>query len=245
MPNTWRVYTLNTVVLWILKEYNILNMKNKIIFVIIIVVGLLGLILWKNIYIKKNTVNTVSSFNIIPSRSPDEGCTWQPVQNKSLGISMLTEQCNPPVYSFSVIGNYIEQENVNGPLYASETRKAIEIFTKPANQKIEDAIKTQFINNLPRTFSKTCIVVTETYNLGNNATERYLIEPNSARKAILDKEAGTDIPDYSECGTYAFDPDGEAYFEYQPNNSKTKFMFVSIGNGGEPYFDQDSIKLND
>src|SRR4029077_4185368 len=74
---------------------------------------------------------------------------------------------------------------------------------------------------------ETCIVVKRSKSIAGS--ERFVIAPNPARKSQLDKEAHGDIPDYSECGRYSNSPDSEQYFEYQPVNAMTRFMFVAVG----------------
>jgi hypothetical protein len=214
-------------------------MKKYIVVLILVLVIIFAACVWKNH--KNNSIhNTSETAAIVPSRSADAGCKWKPFEDQKVGIRMLTEDCSPQQYTYSILNNSIERQNIASPSLPKE--KIVEIFTKPAAQTIQNAIQKQFIDTLPGTFSKTCSVIKNEKIL--NDSERYSIEPNPARKAILNTEAKSDIPNYSECGEYATDPDSEQYFEYQPNNSTTKFMFIWVGQE-TPSFDEDSIKLND
>jgi hypothetical protein len=178
--------------------------------------------------------------DIKPSSEPEAGCKWSPFRADTIGIFMLIQDCVPSVVGgYAVVGNAIIDIIPDTGLLADY--KDIEVFNKPKDQKIEDAIKEQFLDRIP---NNKCVVVryVEDYKNRNTFAERYLIQPNPRRKALLDKEAGTDIPNYDECGEYALDPDAERYFEYQPNTSQTKFMFVSLP-PDLPYFDPESIRI--
>lgn len=196
-------------------------MKNKNTLIIIIVLVLVvGIVFWKNGHNYNQITNPKNNFNTLPAL----GCYLEPYQDKKLGISMFVNSCS-----------------INGDMIFND--EAIKVFTKPANQAIQDAIKIQFIDNLPSTFSKTCVVVKDTTDASNNTNiERYIIEPNAARKAEIGKENEGYVPDYSECDKYAVNG-FEAYFQYQPTELKTKFMHIDIGQN-LPNFDPDSIKFN-
>ncbi len=215
--------------------------KIKLVFVIILLL-VAGIFLWKNFENYRQNKNLPADSNLIASRTPDQGCKWVPFTNEKLGISMLVEKCFPQMYPYySISGKAVLEHYVNDPATPDVPKKVIEVFTKPADQKIEEALKAQFIDVLPSPFSKTCVVVKTTDDTATKS--QYKIEPNKTRMAEINKESGTDIPDYSECGTYALNPDSIEYFEYQPGNAKTKFIYVDAGQD-EQYFDPDSIQLN-
>ncbi len=196
--------------------------------------------------------NTVTLSNT-EADTLQEGCSWKLFQDTHLGIRMPIQVCtgnNYPEYAqphFSAQGNSIYL--FYGTSTPSSGYQAIQTFSKPADQSITQAITSQFISPLPNAYNKTCIVGMDINSYSHpdcaTTTTHYDIQPNDLRKKSLDTQAGTnDIPDYSECGYYALDPDTISYFEYHPNESRTRFIFVHAGQDTPP-FDQDHIEIFD
>lgn len=174
---------------------------------------------------------------VITTRTPYPGCTWKMFESAELGIRMPVQECSKPSdhYVFSVEDNKV----VHVLPVDKEPTVAVEVFTKPADQPIREAIKERFIDTLPGGFNKTCVV--DSPSGTTSQKERFVIKPNEARMKIIEKEAGTDMPDYSECGDHAINY-AITYFEYQPERSKTTYFYVYGGQDQQP-FDEGSIEI--
>lgn len=176
---------------------------------------------------------------VFASRAPDANCTWEPFQSTELGVRLLVQNCTGfSHYDFSVQGNRIEQHRpTDDTIYGSHT--VATLYTKPASQSIRAALTEQFIDTLPERFRETCEIGARVDN--RSSVERYTIGPNWERMQQITAAAGTDIPDYSECGVTS-DPNDGTYVEYQPGRTKERFAIVVRGQD-DPLFDTASLEL--
>ena len=176
---------------------------------------------------------------VSPSRQPYPGCHWKPFQSGMLGVRMLIQDClGADHYDFSIVNNEVARHRPsNDTIYGSYT--LVRVYEKPAGQAIEKALKEQFIDNLPSSRRATCTI--ENSGTPGSLSEHYFILPNDERVKEINNSAGTDIPDYSECGLTS-DPNSGTYFEYQPTRTTARFLYVVKGQD-DPLFDEKSIEL--
>jgi hypothetical protein len=173
------------------------------------------------------------------SRPAEKNCQWKTFHSRSLGVSLLVENCVDPYahYVYSVVGNRIEQHRpaddrtYGGPLM-------MEFYTKPAEQSIEKAIAARFVARLPREARLSCRVVP--YHERRDTRLRYTIMPTGAYAKKIYAELAQYPRDFG-CGDYGAGQ-SDMYFEYHPAESLTRFVFVDAGQD-EPLFDQESIRF--
>ena len=180
-----------------------------------------------------------------PSRPPaqDFGCVWQPFESKELGIRLLVQNCTDPRihYEFSAKDGWLEQHRPSDPV-TFNTAQIIRVLSKPAEQRIEEAIVRQFVATLPDKQAKaSCKVLPfRSPEVKGAGKLLFTILPTGAYRRKIDKELKESPRDFG-CGEFGA---GQAttYFEYHPAESKTKFLYVDTGQD-EPLFDQESIEF--
>jgi len=180
-----------------------------------------------------------------PSRPPEQGfgCVWQQFESKELGIRLLVQNCTDPRihYEFAAKDGWLEQHRPSDPVTFGPAQ-IIRVLSKPADQKIEDAIARQFIATLPDRHAKASCKVRPFKNPAVKGTGKLLftILPTGAYKKKIDAELRESPRDFG-CGAFGA---GQAttYFEYHPAESKTRFLYVDAGQD-EPLFDQASIEF--
>jgi hypothetical protein len=146
----------------------------------------------------------------LPSRAPRAGCTWQPVTDARLGLRLLAEACAPPATPFDVAAT-------------------IEIFEKPADAPIADALDARFAQSLPPAERDRCAVrAARRVDVGDPTKLAFEIAPTRRRGAALDE---------APCGAWGA-RGGQTYFEYHPAESRSRVLFVRRG-----AFDERSIEL--
>ncbi|HXP05328.1 MAG TPA: hypothetical protein VN808_14490 [Stellaceae bacterium] len=180
-----------------------------------------------------------------PSRPPMEGfgCAWKPFESKELGIRLLVQDCTDPRahYEFSIKDGWLEEHRPSDPMTYGPAQ-IIRVLTKPADQKIEDAIAQQFIATLTDPAAKASCKVRPFKNAGVKGKDKLLftIMPTGAYAKKIDKELQQEPRDFG-CGDYGAGQ-STMYFEYHPGETKTKFLWVDTGQD-EPLFDQASIEF--
>lgn len=186
----------------------------------------------------------------LPTRKAWDGCHWSTFADAKAGIKLLYQDCKDPSahYVFSMKGNVVEKHRpaddvtFNGPT-------AVEIYEKPVESSMPQAIKTQFIDTLSSTERANCYVVKEEPLPDHPGIERYRIVPKASYEkkitdAFMKENPEGGIPYDTICGDHGQWAAGVAYFEYHPAESKTKFIYVIVGQD-EPLFDENSIVLMD
>jgi hypothetical protein len=212
---------------------------------IILIIGLILLILGTVLFFQKEHSMHYFQKPISVSRIPENGCVWNLFESKILGIEMPVQKCKDPNmnYVLEVVDNLVVQYRASDEkVYNSPV--ALQVFTKKETQSIKEAIS----EKLPEK-NENCIVAEENSKTNSRITdekgkERYIIKPNDALMARIQKSADVhgEVPDYSECGEYGIFAEGTTYFEYQPENSKERYLYVDIGQD-EPLFDEKNIRI--
>ena len=177
------------------------------------------------------------------SRDPEPGCAWQPFASKELGIRLLVQDCTDPRarYVFSARDGWLEQHRpADDTTYGSP--RVIRVLTKPADQPIEAAIRTQFIATLADKEARaSCKVAAAkgTAVKGGGKQVFQLVPTGAYEKKIL-RELQKEPRDFG-CGDYG-KGQSTVYFEYHPAESKTRFLWVDAGQDA-PLFDENSIEF--
>jgi hypothetical protein len=180
-----------------------------------------------------------------PSRPPEQGfgCVWKPFESKELGIRLLVQDCTDPKihYEFSAKDGWLEEHRPSDPVTYGPSQ-IVRVLTKPADQKIEDAIAQQFIATLTDPAAKASCKVHPFKNAEVKGKGKLLftIMPSGAYAKKIDKELQQEPRDFG-CGDYGAGQ-STTYFEYHPGETKTKFLWVNTGQD-EPLFDQASIEF--
>jgi len=180
-----------------------------------------------------------------PSRPTEQGfgCVWKPFESRELGIRLLVQDCTDPSlhYEFSVKDGWLEEHRPSDPVTFGPSQ-IIRVFSKPAIQPIEAAIQQQFIATLTDKDAKTSCRVRPFKNAEVKGTGKQLftIMPTGTYARKIDKELKQEPRDFG-CGEFGAGQ-STAYFEYHPEESKTKFLYVDTGQD-EPLFDQASIEF--
>ena len=180
-----------------------------------------------------------------PSRPPEQGfgCVWQPFESAELGIRLLVQNCSDSNmhYEFSAKDGWLEEHRPSDPVTYGPSQ-IIRVLTKPAEQKIEEAITQQFVATLTDKEAKASCKVGPFKNPEVKGVGKLLftILPTGAYAKKIDKELKQEPRDFG-CGEFGAGQ-ATAYFEYHPAESTTKFLYVDTGQD-EPLFDQASIEI--
>lgn len=183
------------------------------------------------------------------SRPPMSGCVWQQHQFDQLGVRLLFQDCADPSahYQLSQQGDWLAQHRSADDVIFGKHR-VVGVFHKPAAQSIEEAIQQTFVSriqlNNPREQAqarKYCRVVRSYRPVLRDASKITLtIVPTGSYLRDIQRQLQRVPRDYG-CGEYGA---GQqlSYFEYHPNESTTRYLFVEVGMD-EPQFDENSIEL--
>jgi hypothetical protein len=176
------------------------------------------------------------------SRPPDAGCSWQPFAAPNLGLELLVQRCEGPGRGQQFFAtNSAILESPAGTL-ASGGHPIIEVFDKPAVERPADAIRRQFISELMGEARVHCFVSPSAFVLQDPRKFGLTIAPDGYLDEKVRTASGSDVPD-DPCGDYGISPDaGIRYFEFHPDESATKFIFVRVGQDA-PSFDEQSIRF--
>jgi hypothetical protein len=178
-----------------------------------------------------------------PSRQPYDGCTWRPFESKELGLRLLVQNCTDPKmhYEFSVKDGWLEQHRPADDSTFNPAR-IIRVLSKPADQAIEAAIQQQFIDTLTDKQAKTSCKPRPFKNPAVKAKGSLLFQimPTGAYAKLIQKRLEKEPGDFG-CGDFGAGQ-STAYFEYHPDETKTKFLYVDTGQD-EPLFDEGSIEF--
>ncbi len=176
----------------------------------------------------------------LPSRAPGEGCTWRPFQ--ALGLRLLVQECTADWmhYVFSANGDWIEEHR------PSDDRTfgghgIIRVLRKPADMPIEQAIMEFAGSTLPAEARGQCVVAAPEHTPIKDARKIVLtLKPAGAYARKIEAEMRKGPRDFG-CGQYGAGLQ-DTYFEYHPNESRTRFLFVVYGMD-EPLFDERNIGI--
>jgi hypothetical protein len=180
-----------------------------------------------------------------PSRAPEQGfgCVWKPFESRELGIRLLVQDCTDPNmhYEFSAKDGWLEEHRPSDSVTFGPSQ-VIRVLSKPATQPIEAAIQQQFIATLTDRDAKASCQVRSFKNaeVKGQGKQLFTIMPSGAYARKIDKQLKQEPRDFG-CGEFGAGQ-STAYFEYHPEESKTKFLYVDTGQD-EPLFDQASIEF--
>ncbi len=180
----------------------------------------------------------------IPSRPPEQGCTWSKLSDKTVGISLFAQTCD---FGFRKIR--FEMSPKDASVYevvldtapgAKESREQLIVSLKKApTEKIETAIRRVAAPMAPEPRRKHCRAVAAKDVDLPEGKKAYQFAPDDEEKLV--EAAGGDIPDLP-CGEYGLDFDSQSYFEYHPAENPRRFAMVFIGQD-TPLFDEKSLSF--
>jgi hypothetical protein len=181
--------------------------------------------------------------DLLPSIPPGQDCNWSPFDDKRLGIKMLIQRCNDKTkqYDFYADGESIYFKPVGGK-QSDNGKKIIQVFRKPSDQTISEAIKQTIITQLAGEALTSCHV-RNTKDSIILLSEQVILEivPTGDYGIKMAEEVNKGRADYG-CGSYGAYKDGSKYFLYHPDEDTTKYLFVNMPENIS-IFDQDSIIL--
>lgn len=195
---------------------------------------------------KNKEVKTPQEIKVSESSiSTEKNCTWKDFNAKSLGLYIMIQDCKwkemSPIFTES--GNAIIQTPEKFKGSKNGGYKVIEVYKKKETDEFEEVINKQFISKLSRAQKNHCIAKQSYFILDDKSKINYVIEPDNAlQEKILQETPEGQIPK-DPCGEYGISGNGFIrYFEYHPEESKTKFVFVRVGQDA-PLFDEKNIKF--
>ena len=166
------------------------------------------------------------------SRTPDEGCQWVPAVLAQVRIALLVEQCTGKNASRST-----ETKGLAAP-YSKGVTAEILVFTKPAAQSIEAAIRQHLASSLSPAARLACHAVLSKDQWPSSTWQQY--DFTATIGPLARKENPSEIEDLP-CSPWE-DMDSAVKFLYRPSDTKTKFLFVGLGQE-EPSWDVESIRF--
>ena len=174
-----------------------------------------------------------------PSRPPyDASCRWAPFASTELGLRLWVVDCPGEYrYEFKAVEDRLEQHRpADDRTFGSHV--ALQMFRKPAEQPIEEALKQRFIATLPVPARDSCQVERIRRRGMSDAKQLFTLVPTGNYRDEIHAELQKYPRDFG-CGAYGKAQD-DTYFEYHPGESKTQFAFVIYGMD-EPLFDEKSL----
>lgn len=191
------------------------------------------------------------------SRNAGAGCIWKPYEFKELGVRLLFKDCEDPAahYELHQEGDWIKMRRPSDPVTFG-SQYLLRVLSKPAEQAITDAIQKQFVAQIVINDAtdlrknkrdqiaarKQCSVIPKAQWNDDILTQRFEIMPKPGKyQRQIDRELQQGPRDFG-CGEYGA---GQAttYFEYHPQQSKTKFIYVNFGWDDDALFDEKTIEF--
>lgn len=175
-----------------------------------------------------------------PSRAAQKGCTWEKINDATLGLDVWVQRCDFGFRKINIAakGNALVLHNSDG----GEDEKLIETFAVQADEKPEAAIQRVFAEHTAdKDLVARCLVKPyKGYGSVPKGAKRYTVLPNAALKKELDaKQDPGDIPE-PPCGDWGDMPDSVQYYEVQDGASR--IMIVRAGQD-EPLFDEKTLHV--
>jgi hypothetical protein len=189
------------------------------------------------------------------SRDAGIDCTWKPHEFKELGLRLLFKDCKDPAAHYELYqeGDWIKMRRPSDPVTFG-SQYLLRVLSKPAEQGIADAIQKQFVEQVVINDSndkrknkkdqiaarKHCSVIAKAQWNDDPLLQRYEIMPKPGKyKRQIDRELQKEPRDFG-CGEYGAGQ-STTYFEYHPQQSKTKFVYVNFGWDEDALFDEKTI----
>lgn len=179
---------------------------------------------------------------ITPSTGPGETADRHLFEAPRLGLRMLVTAAKAPGERqiFWAKGDAVlnrladDQDSQDNPL--------ITFYPKRAEQSVQDAIRDRFIHDLPPEARDGCRVrrtKKDEIDLGPGR-QTFIIDSFGRYGAKIQRKYA-DSPGDSGCGEHGWRQEN-AYFEYHPEQDRTRYMYVYLGWDPAP-FDDRSIDL--
>jgi hypothetical protein len=174
------------------------------------------------------------------SRPASPGCQWTPLEDSQLGLALLVEQCEGPLArKWLVEDSVLREATMQGE--AGKGMPVIEVFAKPADQPVEEAIREKIVAALPPEQRAGCVVRSANKEKTPEwEPQKWKIVP-SGEYLIRARQLQVTEPGVEVCGPYG-EMEALNYFEARPAESRTKYWFVRAGQG-KPMFDEQSIRV--
>ncbi|MFZ6798723.1 hypothetical protein [Undibacterium sp. Di24W] len=189
------------------------------------------------------------------SRNAGAGCTWKPYEFKELGVRLLFKDCKDPTahYELHQEGDWIKMRRPSDPVTFG-SQYLIRVLSKPADQSITESIQRQFVAQIVINDStdksknqrdqiaarKECGVVAKVKWNDDPLLQRFEIIPKPGKyKRQIDRQLQKEPRDFG-CGEYGAGQ-STTYFEYHPQQSETKFIYVNFGWDEDALFDEKTI----
>lgn len=178
------------------------------------------------------------------SRRARAGCTWRPFADATLRLRLLVESCPAGVPGPRLVARGAEIVDIAGAAEGERGTPVIQMFSKPAPEPIDAAIRARFFPQMVPRMRAGCrvepaAVVVDATNPGATR-ETWEIVPTPDYRAETAKWRAAEAS-AMVCGPYG-QRDGRGFFGYQPDRSTTRYWFVWIG-AEPPSFDEHSIEL--
>lgn len=177
-----------------------------------------------------------------PSRPTATGCRWLPFDSATLGLALLTQDCADANqhYEYSTDGDWIVAHRPADD-HTFGAPGLVKVLRKSADQPIEEAIRRDFVQNLPQEAAAACVVRPFAENPVKDKSRIVLeIAPTGDYEKKILAERAKEPGDFG-CGSFG-KRQGVSYFEYHPSEDPTKFLFVNYGFDA-PLFDENSLTL--
>ena len=204
---------------------------NSLIGIVIVFVTSLGV-----------TTAQAQKMELLPSTPAGVDCIWKPFESPTLGLKMLVQECAMPErqYTLRAQGNAIYFRPKGGDRTVRE-EKIIEVFTKPLDVPIQNAIHQRFV--IPSTaYRNAGCEVRDIRDLLFLGREQITLDIFPIGQYGYPSELTGKGDAYSVCGDYGFKPDNSRYFSFHPDEDKTKYLFISLP-ANKSLFDPLSIML--
>ena len=181
-------------------------------------------------------------------RTPYDGCRWAPVVSNRYGFAILVMKCagpgseNMPTYTAddpSFINSFAEDRRADETNPKSSHSAAIEVFTKPAGQTLDAAVRQQILSTVKLRWRASCHVKLSQGQQPGTGMLTYDFTATTAPGLQAARKA--DLGDVLPCSPWE-DTDSANNFYYRPSESKTTFFFSNTGQE-PPNYDMDSIRF--
>lgn len=172
------------------------------------------------------------------SRPARPGCAWQPFADAILGLRLLVEGCGEQGPRFAARGAEIVA--ATDAAAGQRGTPIVQVFDKKPEQPLPDAIRKRFFPQLVPRVRAGCVV--RRASGGEPAKEIWRIVATEKHREETARWRAAE-PAAMVCGPYG-ERDGVGYFEYHPEASPGRYLFVWLGRDA-PHFDERSIELLD
>jgi len=176
----------------------------------------------------KETPALGQKMELLPSTPAGVDCAWKPFDSPALGLRMLVQDCSTPErqYILSTRGNAIYYRGRAG-YQAGVEQKIIEVFTKPVDTPVQNAIYQRFVG-LSQAYKNAGCEVRDIRDLLFLGREQITYDIFPLGRYGYPSELTEKGDAYSVCGDYGFKADNSRFFAFHPDEDKTKYLFISM-----------------